>query len=125
MTRPCCRPTPTTPSWRPLPVWFIVYGFYHPRDWTDASCCNDKHENDLEGLLAMVRKDGSRFGRLEGIITVAHTQFFAYTPAGSPLTDGAEVIDGELTLEWYEDAWRPMTAQEAKGHGLEAAALRR
>lgn len=99
--------------------WFIVYGFFHPRDWTD-SAADQEHENDLEGLLAIVRKDGSRFGRLEGIVTVFHNDFYSYTPAGSSLTKGRETIDGTLTMRSYEGSWRPLTAQQAKGHGLKA-----
>ena len=31
--------------------WFIVYAFFHPRDWTDNWFLYhwDEHENDLEG----------------------------------------------------------------------------
>ena len=30
--------------------WFIAYGFFHPRDWTDSSF-DQEHENDMEGQL--------------------------------------------------------------------------
>jgi hypothetical protein len=56
----------------------------HPRDWTDRSR-DQEHENDLEGLLTIVRKDGSRLGRLEGMVMVYHNDFYSYTPSGSPL----------------------------------------
>jgi len=95
--------------------WFIVYAFFHPRDWTDHSF-DQEHENDLEGLLAIVRKDGSVFGDLQGVISVAHLDFFSYVPSESPLTDGQEDIDGELTIV----DGRMRTSQEAKGHGLKA-----
>ncbi len=99
--------------------WFIAYGFYHPRDWSDGSF-DQEHENDLEGLLTIVRKDGSTFGKLEGIVTVFHNDFYSYTPAGSPLTKGREDIDGRLTMHFYEGSFRSLTAQQAKGHGLKA-----
>jgi hypothetical protein len=99
--------------------WFIVYGFYHPRDWTDT-LFDQEHENDLEGLLAIVRKDGSEFGRLDGIITVFHTDFYSYVPRGSPLISGAEDIDGELRFQAVAGVPRFKTSQEAKGHGLKA-----
>jgi hypothetical protein len=99
--------------------WFIVYGLYHPRDWTDRAA-DQEHENDMEGLLAIVRKDGSPFGKLEGIVTVFHNDFYSYTPRGSPLTTGRETIDGVLTMHFYEGSWHPLTAQQAKGHGLKA-----
>jgi hypothetical protein len=99
--------------------WFIVYGFFHPRDWTDSRA-DQEHENDLEGLLSIVRKDGTRFGKLEGMVTVYHTDFYSYTPPGSPFSQGKETIDGRLTLQQYEGSLRPLTVQQAKGHGLKA-----
>ena len=99
--------------------WYIAYGFFHPRDWTDSSM-DQEHENDMEGLLTIVRKDGSPYGKLEGIITVFHLDFFSFTPPGSPFRNGHENIDGTLTLQQYEGSWRPLTVQQAKGHGLKA-----
>ena len=98
--------------------WFIVYGFFHPRDWTDGS--GQEHENDLEGVLCIVRKNGSQFGIIDGMITVAHNDFYSYTPASSPLTDGEEDIDGELSFESFDGELHPKTCQEAKGHGIKA-----
>src|SRR5437867_4297113 len=99
--------------------WFISYGFFHPRDWAD-SALDQEHENDMEGLLTIVRKDGTPYGRLEGMITVYHLDFFSYTPPSSPLRNGHENIDGTLRLQQYDGAWRPLTVQQAKGHGLKA-----
>ncbi|HEY9636881.1 MAG TPA: hypothetical protein V6D14_26005 [Coleofasciculaceae cyanobacterium] len=98
---------------------FILYTFFHPQDWIDSSF-GQEHENDMEGLLTIVRKDGSTFGKLEGIVTVFHKDFYSYTPPGSPLKNGAEDIDGTLTMQSYTDSLHPLTAQEAKGHGLKA-----
>jgi hypothetical protein len=92
--------------------WFFVYLFFHPRDWDDHG--SQEHENDSEGLLAIVRKDGTTLGRLDGIVTVAHEDFFSYVREGSPLEAGDETIDGDLAT----NAGHPLTAQEAKGHGL-------
>ncbi|GGP71708.1 hypothetical protein [Saccharothrix coeruleofusca] len=98
--------------------WFVVYSFYHPRDWEDSPDPFElhTHENDMEGVLAVVRKDGSTHGRLEGVITVAHSDFYSYVPAGSTFTGGRESVDGTLRLQDQ----RPTTRQEAKGHGLYA-----
>ncbi|GAA5022638.1 hypothetical protein GCM10011506_00510 [Marivirga lumbricoides] len=102
--------------------WFLTYAFFHPRDWTDIFFLYylDQHENDLEGIVLAVRKDGSQYGKLEGAVTVSHSDFFSYTPAGSPFTNGQETIDGTLQLTNYDGQLHPVTAQEAKGHGLKA-----
>ena len=110
--------------------WFILYAFYHPRDWSDflglVPVGLDEHENDLEGLLAIIRRPrgrqtgDARFGRLLGIVTVFHHDFFSFTPADSPLTNGRETIDGTLKMETYNGQPHPVTAQQAHGHGLKA-----
>ena len=98
--------------------WFLVYSFYHPRDWEDFADPFEQftHENDMEGLLATVRKDGTAFGRLEAVITVAHSDFYSYVAPGSTFTSGRESVDGTLRLQ----GTRFTTRQEAKGHGLYA-----
>ncbi len=99
--------------------WFIVYMFFHPRDWSD-SFFDTEHENDTEGLLVSVQRDGSQFGALKSVVTVAHKDFFSYLPAGGGWQGGGESVDGTLQLASYEGALHPVTAQEAKGHGLKA-----
>ncbi len=99
--------------------YFITYAFYHPRDWSD-NIFDGEHENDLEGAVMAVRKDGSDYGRLEGMITVFHTNFYSYTPPGSPYTNGHETIDGTISFEGDNGINRVKTVQEAKGHGLKA-----
>ncbi|MBB5959381.1 hypothetical protein FHS29_006002 [Saccharothrix tamanrassetensis] len=98
--------------------WFITYSFYHPRDWEDFPDPFEQftHENDMEGVLATVRRDGSAFGRLEAVVTVAHSDFYSYVPAGSTFTGGRENLDGTLPVQ----GGRPVTRQEAKGHGIYA-----
>lgn len=99
--------------------YFICYAFYHPRDWADT-WVGWEHENDLEGVLNIVRKDGSEHGVLEAMITVYHLDFFSYIPRGSQLQDGAEGIDGILSLQRFAGSMHPRTCQEAKGHGIKA-----
>ncbi|MEM9728171.1 MAG: hypothetical protein AAF997_06275 [Myxococcota bacterium] len=110
--------------------WYIVYAFYHPRDWCNGIACrqfgsdfgNDLHENDLEGFLAIVRRPpvfGDReFGSLQAIITVAHNDFYSFVPAGTPLTGGEEGLDGIVPTTDFRGREHPCTTQEAKGHGL-------
>lgn len=68
----------------------------------------------------VVRKNGSTYGALEGMITVFHNDFFSFTPSGSPLSNGSENIDGVVSFEYYQGVNRAKTVQEAKGHGLKA-----
>lgn len=104
--------------------YFIIYAFFHPRDWTDNWFLYywDEHENDLEGLLTVVKKDGSTYGKTEGIITVFHSDFYSYKASGSALSNGDEDIDGTLTTLNDNGIYRFKTSQEAKGHGLKAHA---
>lgn len=99
--------------------WFITYLFFHPRDWTD-SFFDTEHENDAEGVLFAIARDGSTYGTLKAAVTVAHTDFFSFLPAGTNWTAGAESVDGSLSFLTYQGAPHPVTAQEAKGHGLKA-----
>jgi hypothetical protein len=99
--------------------WFLVYMFFHPRDWTD-SFFDTEHENDAEGVLVAVHRDGTTYGKLKAAVTVAHTDFFSFAPSGSTWTSGGESIDGTLQLAALADGSHPVTAQEAKGHGLKA-----
>ncbi|HEX6291254.1 MAG TPA: hypothetical protein VFZ66_18865 [Herpetosiphonaceae bacterium] len=99
--------------------WYIVYGFYHPRDWSDNPFDNT-HENDMEGVLAIVRKDGSTYGLFEGMVTVFHRDFYSFTPSGSQLRSGQESIDGPVIMRTFDSAAHPTTFQEAKGHGAKA-----
>jgi hypothetical protein len=102
--------------------WYLTYLFFHPRDWVDHPFFETEHENDAEGVLLAVERDGSTYGALRGAVTVAHSDFFSYAPAGSTWTSGRESIDGTLRLVTspHDGLTHPVTAQEAKGHGLKA-----
>jgi hypothetical protein len=118
--------------------WFISYGFYHPHDWSDGYLPSgevedehgylvdegQEHENDLEDAVVVVRKDATEFGHLEGVLTQAHGGYRSWRPAGSPLVAPAgRSIDGVIPQEEYPSGsgqLRPVTAQQAKGHGLGA-----
>jgi hypothetical protein len=102
--------------------WFITYAFFHPRDWTDVALLYylDQHENDFEGVLVAVEKDGSQFGVLRGAVTTEHKDFYAYIPSGSSYTNGLEDIDGTLEMVSYNGVLHPVTAQDVQGHGLKA-----
>lgn len=99
--------------------WFIIYLFFHPRDWADWFF-DTEHENDAEGVLLSVRRDGSQYGALQAAVTVAHEDFFSYVPAGGAWSSNVESVDGTLQMVSFDGATHPVTAQEAKGHGLKA-----
>ncbi|WP_224367069.1 hypothetical protein [Hyalangium versicolor] len=99
--------------------WYLLYTYFHPRDWSD-SIFDTEHENDGEGVLLIVQRDGSEYGQLLGAVTVAHKDFYSFVPTGSPLGSGTETVDGTLSLAQFENVAHPITAQEAKGHGLKA-----
>lgn len=102
--------------------WFITYLFFHPRDWVDHPFFETEHENDGEGVLLAVEKNGTDYGVLRSAVTVAHSDFYSYLPSGSTWTGGRESNDGTLQFAASpHDAFQhPVTAQEAKGHGLKA-----
>jgi hypothetical protein len=94
--------------------WFIVYAFFHPRDWTNVA--DDEHENDMEGVLEIVLKDGTEFGHLIGMITVVHNDFYSYKAVGSPLQNGHEDIDGTLSTMSWNGAEHAKVSIESHGH---------
>ncbi len=101
--------------------WYIVYAYYHPRDWSN-SIFDPEHENDLEGILVIVRRTGENVidlsnAVLEGGITVFHLDFYSYRAFGSSLSADNEGIDGFL---FTSGGTHPRTSQEAKGHGCKA-----
>lgn len=99
--------------------WFIVYSFFHPRDWSDNPF-GFEHENDFEGALLFIRKNNSAYGIVEGMITVFHNDFYSYKVQGNSLTNGNEDIDGTLSFGNFNGRQHVKTSQEAKGHGLKA-----
>lgn len=102
--------------------WFITYFFFHPRDWIDHPFFESEHENDGEGVTLAIEKNGTDYGVLRGAVTVAHTNFYSYTPAGSTWTTGRETVDGTLQMQSspHDSFQHPVTAQERGGHGLKA-----
>lgn len=100
--------------------WYLTYAFFHPRDWKDYPLNLFSHENDMEGQVEVVHKDGSAYGTLRAVVSLAHDNFYSYVPAGSPYTDGRENIDGSLILQSYDGAEHPTSFQEDRGHGAYA-----
>lgn len=99
--------------------WFITYQFFHPRDWS-SFFFETEHENDSEGLMLAVARDGTRFGALRAAVTVVHSDFYSYVPTGSRWRAGRESIDGTLSLQAFNGELHPVTAQQAETHALKA-----
>ena len=99
--------------------YFIFYMFFHPRDWTDIpdwlGGALDKHENDMEGVMIVVTKDGSQYGSFFLMETRAHLDFYQYTNDGN-IGTGSDDVDGGVIM----DNGRPTVFIEAKGHGVYA-----
>ncbi|MBC8231509.1 hypothetical protein H8E77_18320 [bacterium] len=126
--------------------YFIGYVDFHPIDWAylgpgtlnvenkgreelDSDLLPpEEHENDMEGCLLAIRKDGSEFGSLEYCITVAHLDF--------PLYHGDEIENlsnldqsqkdalddlirkADIQFSIPENGQRPCLFVEPKGHGV-------
>ncbi|MFH1279591.1 MAG: hypothetical protein ABIK65_14585 [Candidatus Eisenbacteria bacterium] len=115
---------------RPLPAYvyasltetdtdyYLQYALFHPAD--DFHCNIANHENDLEGMVVMVMKDGTNFGELRMVQLQWHNWFYQYAPPGKSgegrwkALDTREDVDGEIEL-WGS---HPVVYVEPGGHGL-------
>jgi len=61
--------------------WFLFYSLFHPRDYTRDPCekSDGCHENDMESIQIVVAKDGTPFGHLQAVETLAHSHIYLYT----------------------------------------------
>ncbi|MGE5488994.1 MAG: hypothetical protein ACM3ZB_14355 [bacterium] len=94
--------------------WFLIYNLFHPRDYSDRCVIGTCHENDNEGLILTVQKDGSPFGRLQVMETLAHDNVYSFT-ADPAIRGGVHDIDGGI--EFYEGT-HPAVFVESGGHGI-------
>jgi hypothetical protein len=101
--------------------YFIWYALFHPAD--DFYCHTFSHENDLEGMVLCVYKDGSTYGDLRMVQLQAHHHFYQYTPPGETGIHEIVVlgvllgdsIDGTIDLE---GGHHPIVYVEGGGHGI-------
>jgi len=94
--------------------WFALYNVFHPRDYSDKCVVGSCHENDNEGLILTIRKDGSEFGRLEVMETLAHNNVYSFTNDRS-IRGNIHNIDGGIDI--YQDT-HPVAFIESGGHGI-------
>lgn len=102
--------------------YFLVYADFHPRDWSEFCSDTNCHENDMEGVMLAIKKDGTTYGRFHAMFTVAHSDFFSYKDAQSSLsnavTNDREDFDGDVQ---FSQTTHPYVYVEAKGHGVHGA----
>ena len=94
--------------------WFLVYNFFHPRDYSDKCIAGTCHENDNEGMILTIVKDGSPFGRLQVMESLAHNNIYSYRNDRS-VKKGVHNIDGDVELH---DNSHPTIFIESGGHGV-------
>jgi len=101
-----------------LTHYFIWYALFHPAD--DFHCHECWHENDLEGMVMCVLKDGSTYGQLRLVQLQAHNDFYQYKAPGATGIENGEdgdtdSIDG--TIQVVQDT-HPVVYVEGGGHGI-------
>jgi hypothetical protein len=94
--------------------WFLIYNIFHPRDYSDKCIAGSCHENDNEGLILTVHKNGSEFGKLLAMETLAHNNIYSYINDSS-IYSGAHNVDG--SIEFFENR-NPIVFIESGGHGI-------
>lgn len=118
---------------RPLPAYvyyavletethyFIWYALFHPADHFKCYAVHmDTHENDLEGMVMCVYKDGSKYGDLRMVQPQRHLHFYQYTPPGETgIYDGHDDIDGTVALDNTYPGVHPVVYVEGGGHGTQ------
>ncbi|MBM3812806.1 MAG: hypothetical protein FJW20_14360 [Acidimicrobiia bacterium] len=94
--------------------WFLIYNVFHARDYSDKCAVGTCHENDNEGIILTVAKDGSQFGRLQVMETLAHNNVYSVT-ADERIGNGIHNIDGVIE---FHDWSHPVVFIESGGHGI-------
>lgn len=97
--------------------WFLIYSFFHPRDYSDNCVGGSCHENDSEGMILTVLKDGSEFGRIQVLETLAHDNVYSYR-LDRRVRKGVHGFDGDFLLV---EETRPAVFIESGGHGVYSA----
>ena len=93
--------------------WFLVYSIFHPRDYYDICIAGTCHENDSEGLILTVAKDGSQYGYLQSMETLSHNNIYSYL-SDKNVEGNIHGIDGKV--EFYQS--HPVIFIESGGHGI-------
>jgi hypothetical protein len=89
--------------------WYLVYSYFHPRDWWKISLPILNHENDLEGVLVVLEKREGAEPEPVVMETISHFDIKRY----SNVLKGDE-LDGPIRLE----GTHPIVQAEAYKHGI-------
>ena len=95
--------------------WFLIYNGFHPRDYSDRCLAGSCHENDNEGVIMAVMRDGSEFGRILAMQTLAHNAIHTYVHESVRAAPGAHSIAGRMRMDGDS---HPMVFIESGGHGM-------
>ena len=99
--------------------FFLFYSLFHPRDYEPLCLPLLCHENDMESLELVVLKDGSPFGRLQAMETLAHSHIYLYW-ADPEVRGGRLRPRGPVLLS----DGHPVVYVETYGHGIHGEPLR-
>jgi len=120
--------------------YFLIYAVYHILDWWKREKPGDlyniirerldEHIHDMEGAMLVVTKYPD--GLVDGLITVAHNNFYLYTEPQVPLDEPGkyeaafenslkivkfnETVDGNIWID--KQSKRVKLYIESKGHGM-------
>jgi len=101
--------------------WFILYADFHPQDW-DENCQpvplgpDRCHENDMEGAMVVVEKDGSTHGKLALLYTEAHNTLHIFTNDSQVAKGTTNSLENVAVT--FEGGSHPELYVESKGHGV-------
>lgn len=94
--------------------WFLIYNFFHPRDYSDKCVAGTCHENDNEGMVLTVARDGSPMGRAVAMETLAHNKVYSYR-ADPRVQGNFHDLDGEME---FHGGSHPVVFVHSGGHGV-------
>ena len=78
--------------------YFIHYFIFWPQDWFSIDSDTTSHENDMEGAMVVVAKEGAASGEVLLVETSAENHFYQWS-SHPDVSEGEEDIDGGVLVE--------------------------
>ncbi len=94
--------------------WFLIYNFFHPRDYSDKCAAGTCHENDNEGMVVTIARDGTALGSPVAMETLAHNKVYSYR-IDPRVRGNFHNLDG--TVEFVGGS-HPVVFVHSGGHGV-------